>query len=63
VRELFFSRTPTDGSPKRKRQQWSLQFSRTLGWVERNGLIGIGEIDRTTYLWLTHTLEDKDDET
>jgi hypothetical protein len=58
VQQLFFSRTPTDGNGKQKLQQRSLQFSRALGWAERNDLIGIGEIEGTTYLWLTHTQED-----
>jgi hypothetical protein len=61
LQQLFFSRTPTDGNAKQKRQQRSLQFSRALGWAERNGLIGIGEIDGVTHLWLSHT-QGEDDE-
>jgi hypothetical protein len=61
LQQLFFSRTPTDGNAKQKRQQRSPQFSRALGWAERNGLIGIGEIDGVTHLWLSHT-QGEDDE-
>ena len=53
VQERFYSRTPVEGTPKQKRQLRFLQFKRALGWAEDQQLIGIGEIEGVTYLWLS----------
>ena len=53
VREQFYSRTPAEGTPKQKRQLRFLQFKRALEWAEDRQLIGIEEINDTTYLWLS----------
>jgi hypothetical protein len=53
VQERFYSRTPVEGTPKQKRQLQFLQFKRALGWAEDQQLIGIGEIEGVTYLWLS----------
>jgi hypothetical protein len=60
VRELFFSRTSTEGTPKQRRQQRSLQFNRALGWAEREQLLSVGDIGKTTFLWV-HTQEEEVD--
>ena len=61
VRELFYSHTPAEGTPKQKRQLRRMQFNRALGWAEDQQLIGINEIDEVTYLRLTRP-DPQDDE-
>jgi hypothetical protein len=61
VQERFYSRTPVESSPKQKRQLRFLQFKRALGWAEDQQLIGIGEIEGVTYLWLSRPDREEDE--
>jgi hypothetical protein len=49
-------------SPNDPRQTVHSQFTRARDRADRLGLIGIGNIDGTTYLWLTRPDPEKDDE-
>jgi hypothetical protein len=62
VREQFYLHTPADGSPDKKGNLRRQQFFRALDWAERNGLVGITEIDGVVYLWLTWPETDKAEE-
>ena len=62
VREQFYRRTPAEGTPKQKRQLRFQQFKRALGRAEEEQLIGIGEIDDVTYLWLSRPDREEDEE-
>jgi hypothetical protein len=52
VREQFYAATPADGTAEQKGKFRRQKFSRALDWAEDNELIGIGEIDEITYVWL-----------
>ena len=58
VREQFYRHTPAEGTPKQKRQLRSQQFKRALGRAEEEQLLGVGEIDDVTYLWLIRPQEE-----
>jgi hypothetical protein len=50
VREQFFMQTPADGTPEQIGHFRRQKFLRALDWAEQKQLIGIAEIDGTTYL-------------
>ena len=52
VRAAFYAGTPADGTREQKAEIRRKQFQRALGWAEDQRLIGIGEIDDISYLWL-----------
>jgi hypothetical protein len=52
VREQFYAGTPADGTTEQKGKFRRQKFSRALDWAEDQELIGIGEIDEITYVWL-----------
>ena len=59
VRELFYSQTPADGTPKQKADFRRQQFNRALDWAEAQELIASHEIDDVVYLRLcSHKAED-----
>jgi hypothetical protein len=60
VRKQFYMHTPTDGTPEQKGRTRRQKFLRALDWAEDHQLIGVGEIDGVTYLWLVRP--DRDDE-
>ena len=60
VRKQFYMHTPTDGTPEQKGRTRRQKFLRALDWAEDHQLIGAGEIDGVTYLWLVRP--DRDDE-
>jgi len=62
VREQFYSHTPAEGTPMQKRQIRYLQFKRALGRAEQEQLIGVGEIDDATYLWLSQPRGEEDEQ-
>ena len=64
VREVFYGCTPAeDGkTPKQQRQVRHTQFKRARDRAEQNGLIGVGNTGKVTYLWLTRPGREKDDE-
>jgi hypothetical protein len=52
VRELFYSRTPADGTPAQKSEFRRKRFNRALDWAEDQRLIGVGDVNEVTYVWL-----------
>ena len=59
VRELFFSQTPADGTPKQRADFRRQQFNRARDWAEAQELIASHEIDDVVYLRLcSHKPED-----
>ena len=58
VQAAFFARTPAEGSPRQVSQARSKCFSRARDWAEEHQLIGIGEIEGKTHLWLSHSVEE-----
>ena len=53
VRDEFYAHTPADGTPEQKGKTRRQKFFRALEWAEDQDLIGAGEVDGVTYLWLT----------
>jgi hypothetical protein len=53
VRDEFYARTPADGTPEQKGKTRRQKFFRALEWAEDQELIGAGQVDGVTYLWLT----------
>ena len=64
VREVFYGCTPAeDGqTPKQQRQVRHAQFKRARDRAEQNGLIGVGNTGKVTYLWLTRPDGEKDND-
>jgi hypothetical protein len=62
VRKAFYACTVADGTSKQQRQARHTQFKSALNWAEQNRLIGIGEIDEVTYLWLARPDPDGDED-
>jgi hypothetical protein len=53
VREAFFIATPAEGDTQRQKDEFRRKrFVRALDWAEDEELIGVGEINEVTYLWL-----------
>jgi hypothetical protein len=55
VRVKYYAQTLADGTPEQKRKSRHMQFTRALAWAEDRLLIGVEEIEGTTYLWLTRS--------
>ena len=53
VRPEFYATTAEEGSPQQQAERKRKQFNRALDYAEEEALIGIREIERVTYLWLT----------
>jgi hypothetical protein len=53
VQAEFYAQTAADGTPRQKSDFRRKQFVRAVDWAEREGLIGVREIDEITYLWLS----------
>jgi hypothetical protein len=62
VQKEFYMHTPADGTPEQKRKIRYQQFNRALAWAEDKQLIGVEEIDDTTYLRLTRPNPEDDEE-
>ena len=59
VREMFFSQTPADGTPKQRADFRRQQFNHARDWAEAQELIASHEIDDVVYLRLcSHKPED-----
>jgi hypothetical protein len=52
VHEGFYACTPAEGSPEQTERLRRQRFLAALDWAEQEQLIGIGEIEGLTYLWL-----------
>jgi len=61
VRKAFYACTPIDGTPKQAADRRRNQFDRACAWTEQEQLIGIGEIDGTTYFWLSRPNTETED--
>jgi hypothetical protein len=57
----FYACTPADGTPKQKTKFRLQKFHRALDWAEDNRLIGIGDIEDCTYIWLTRPDNEPED--
>jgi hypothetical protein len=54
VREAFYAATPpTDGTPEQQGRFRRQKFLAAVDWSEQEQLIGAGEINGVSYLWLT----------
>ena len=58
VREEFFARTAADGTEEQKHNIRRMRFARATERAAEKQLIGIREINSTTYLWLMAQPED-----
>jgi hypothetical protein len=61
VRKAFYACTPADGTPEQKGRFRRQKFLAALDWAEQNQLIGAGEVDEVSYLWLAR-MEPEDDQ-
>jgi hypothetical protein len=52
VRKAFYACTPAEGSPEQTGRLRRQRFLAALDWAEQEQLIGVGEIEGLTYLWL-----------
>ena len=52
VRKAFYACTPAEGSPEQTGRLRRQRFRAALDWAEQEQLIGVGEIEGLTYLWL-----------
>ena len=59
VRDRFYFATPVTGTPEYKRKERQQQFKRALNFAQKERLIGVGEFDGVTHLWL---ITDRDDD-
>jgi len=64
VRKAFYACTPTPTDDKEQKARFRRQkFLAALEWAEQNQLIGAGEIDEVSYLWLARPkAEDEEDQ-
>jgi AAA domain len=62
VRKAFYACTPTDGTPEQTGRFRRQRFLAALDWAEQNQLIGAGEVDEVSYLWLARPkIEDEEE--
>ena len=52
VRKAFYACTPADGTPEQTGRFRRQKFLAALDWAEQNQLIGVGEVNEVSYLWL-----------
>ena len=62
VRVEYYAHAPADGTPQQKRKFRHMQFSRALAWAEDRQLIGVEEIDGITYLRISRSDPEQDEE-
>jgi hypothetical protein len=60
VREEFYVRTAADGTEHEKRKHRTQRFRRAVSRAEEKQLIGLREIQGTTYLWLLPNQPDEE---
>ena len=60
LRAAFYAATPAEEAAQQTRQARHAQFKAALAWAEAERLIGIGEINKVPYAWLTKPGEDED---
>jgi AAA domain len=62
VRKAFYACTPADGTPEQKGRFRRQRFLAALDWAEQNQLIGAGEVDEVSYLWLSRPKTEDEEE-
>jgi hypothetical protein len=60
VRREFNARTAADGTEEEKRKIRAQRFRRAVNRAEEKQLVGLREIEGTTYLWLQPNQPDKE---
>ena len=61
VRKAFYACTPAEGSPEQKGRLRRQRFLAALDWAEQEQLIGVGEIEGFTYLWLARPKSEEEE--
>jgi hypothetical protein len=61
VRKAFYACTPAEGSPEQKGRLRRQRFLAALDWAEQEQLIGAGEIEGLTYLWLARPRSEEEE--
>jgi AAA domain len=61
VRKAFYACTPAEGTPEQMGRFRRQKFLAALDWAEQQQLIGAGEVNEVSYLWLAR-LEPEDDQ-
>ena len=62
VRKAFYACTPADGTPEQKGRFRRQKFLAALDWAEQQQLIGAGEVNEVSYLWLARPNTDQEEE-
>jgi hypothetical protein len=60
LQAAFYAATPAEEAAQQTRQARHAQFKAALAWAEAERLIGIGEIKKVPYAWLSKPGEDED---
>jgi len=62
VRKAFYACTPADGTSEQKGRFRRQKFLAALDWAEQQQLIGAGEVNEVSYLWLArHNTDEEED--
>jgi hypothetical protein len=59
VRKAFYACTPADGTPEQKGRFRRQKYLAALDWAEQQQLIGAGEVNEVSYLWLARPNTDQ----
>jgi hypothetical protein len=62
VRKAFYACTPADGTSEQKGRFRRQKFLAALDWAEQQQLIGAGEVNEVSYLWLARPNTDQEEE-
>src|SRR5262245_39761339 len=62
VRKAFYAATPADGTPEQKGRFRRQKFLAALDWAEQEQLIGAGEVNEMSYLWLARPKIEEEEE-
>jgi hypothetical protein len=62
VRKAFYACTPADGTPEQKGRFRRQKFLAALDWAEQEQLIGAGDVNGVSYLWLSRPKGEDEEE-
>jgi len=62
VRKAFYARTPAEGTPEQMGRFRRQKFLAALDWAEQQLLIGAGEVNEVSYLWLARPQTEDEEE-
>jgi hypothetical protein len=62
VRKAFYACTPADGTPEQKGRFRRQRFLAAVDWAEQEQLIGAGEVNEVSYLWLARPKSEDQEE-